>query len=143
MNTGDSRLILFTVAGKSYALPADAVSEILPMARLTHPPGLRSEMEGLLALDGRTIPVFDLARLLAGEATRIGLYTPLLILQSIEPVGLIVERVREMAVVSDDAMLPIPSGQTRDDRTVAEFHIDGEPVHVLDLDKLVELGAVR
>jgi len=140
MEAGDRRLIVFTVAGEAYALPAEAVREILPMARLARPPGLPGTVEGLLALDGDAVPVLCLARVLGRGTTRVGLYTPLLLLAGDEPRALLVDGVREIVVVPESALLPFASAEGG--FVSAEVRWQDETLHLLAAETLAR-EAVR
>ena len=56
-------LLVFHTSGLSCAFPLEAVREIVPMARLSSPPGLPSGLEGFLDLRGIAVPIVRLDRL--------------------------------------------------------------------------------
>jgi purine-binding chemotaxis protein CheW len=55
-------VLLFTLHGQRYALPAPAVRELVRAARLTPLPHAPDVVEGLLNLRGELLPVLDLRR---------------------------------------------------------------------------------
>ncbi len=59
---------LFEAAEMSWALPVDAVSEVVPAAALAPIPGAPPWLRGLLQVGPTTFPVIDLAARLAGPA---------------------------------------------------------------------------
>ena len=52
-----STLLLFSVGEQTYALPLPDLQEIVPLAQLSHPPGLPSFVAGFLNLRGTAIPI--------------------------------------------------------------------------------------
>lgn len=107
-----SRYVVFESAGQQYGVRVEQAQEITFLTDIDDM--FRKEaIEGALSLRGKTIPVLSSARLLlqsdtplqADEDTRI------LVLTSDElQYGLIVDEVKEIVSVADDAILPLPSG---------------------------------
>ena len=62
------RVLLFTLAGGQFALPAADIRECLPLPRLRRRPGLPPAVAGFFSFGGTTLPVLDLARLLGLRA---------------------------------------------------------------------------
>ncbi len=58
------RVLVFTLAGQRFALPASAVRECLPLPRLQRRPGQPPAVAGFFSFGTTTLPVLDLGRLL-------------------------------------------------------------------------------
>ena len=131
-----SRLLCFILGGQFCALPAESVSEILPMAWLSRPPGLPSILKGFLNLRGSAVPVLRTARLFGLPEPSLGPYTPLLIARGrSHPLGLLVEAATSMASVPGP-LLPVPEDCLFNE--CAEGITPGEePVCVLCLERLL------
>src|SRR5271155_5749496 len=102
---GDSQqrtqdLLVFHSSGLDCAFPLEAVREIVPMARLSTPPGLPSGLAGFLDLRGTAIPIVRLDRLFDLPEQQPGLHTPMIVLRGVlAPVGILVNSVRGIARV--------------------------------------------
>ena len=94
---GDSQertqnLLVFHSSGLDCAFPLEAVREIVPMARLSSPPGLPSGLLGFLDLRGTAIPIVRLDRLFDLPEQKPGLHTPMIILRGVlGPIGILVD----------------------------------------------------
>lgn len=105
---GQRTLLVFSLAGQTYALPLLRMQEIVPMAALSRPPGLPDMLAGFLNLGGTAVPVVRLDRLFKLPDLTPGLYTPLLILRSAEgPLALMAERVSKIVSVPEDQIVPV------------------------------------
>lgn len=111
----------------------DAVREVVPIARLSCPPGLPSTLAGFLALDGQQVPVLRLARLLGLPEVSIGLYTPLIVLRGADRgeagLALLVDRVR--AVVSGGSHSPLERTHSFNGCARSLLQVENELVPVL------------
>ncbi len=106
---GDSQqrtqdLLVFHSSGLDCAFPLEAVREIVPMARLSSPPGLPSGLAGFLDLRGTAIPIVRLDRLFDLPEQQPGLHTPMIVLRGVlGPIGILVDSVR--------GIVPVPSAR--------------------------------
>jgi purine-binding chemotaxis protein CheW len=107
-----SRFVVFDCLGQHYGVRVEQAQEITFLSEIDDM-FQNDAIEGALNLRGSTIPVLNAARLLlrgdhlvkADEDTRILVLTS----QNIR-YGLIVDAVREILSVADDAILPLPAG---------------------------------
>ena len=136
-------VLVFRLADHGFALPAARVRECLPLPLLRRRPGLPPHLAGFMTLGGAAVPVVDLARLLGlrapDEAPPLeadGLYRHLLLLE--DGVALLVDRATELA-----AAVSAPADRTADGWqnrcVVRQVLADGEPVALLDPDRLLRL----
>ncbi len=72
---GRQQLVVFPLAGEHYALPIGTVSEIIRSTRLRSIVSASRWVEGIIAVRGKIIPIYDLATRLGlsldGEATKV------------------------------------------------------------------------
>jgi purine-binding chemotaxis protein CheW len=134
---GDSQertqnLLVFHTSGLNCAFPLEAVREIVPMARLSTPPGLPSALAGFLDLRGTAVPIVRLDRLFDLPEQLPGLHTPMIILRGVlGPVGILVARVRGIVPRPSAGLLEIPPERTFQGCATASLPLDGELIHVL------------
>jgi len=94
--------ILFQLGPDRYALPANAVMEVLPLVALKQLPGAARGVAGLMDFRGTAVPVVDLTELALGRPARRLVSTRLLIVRYAPAgaapalLGLIAERATEM-----------------------------------------------
>jgi purine-binding chemotaxis protein CheW len=125
-------LLVFHWSGFNCAFPLEAVREIVPMARLSSPPGLPSGLVGFLNLRGSAIPIVRLDRLFDLPEQQPGLHTPLIILRGVlGPVGLLVESVRGIVPLSSAPLVDIPEDRTFQGCATASLQYDGGLIHLL------------
>ncbi len=77
--------LVFEVSGNRFALPADAVQEVILPPRLWQPPTRPTVLEGVLNLRGVAVPVLRLDRLLGLAQRRGGPFAPLIVLRRPAP----------------------------------------------------------
>ncbi len=75
------------------------------MPALARPPGLPAILEGILNLGGVAIPVVKLDRLFGLPERVAGLYTPIIVLRSQNPLALLVDKVSEILTVAGKNMM--------------------------------------
>src|ERR1700744_1097392 len=102
------QLVVFTLGAEHYALPIQAVNEII---RYAEPRSVASRTEwvrGVISLRGRIVPVYDVA-------TRLGLTSALteqskivIVEAGAETAGVIVDSVEEVLTVSADQLEEAP-----------------------------------
>jgi purine-binding chemotaxis protein CheW len=125
-------LLVFHSSGLNCAFPLEAVREIVPMARLSTPPGLPSALAGFLDLRGTAVPIVRLDRLFNLPEQQPGLHTPMIILRGVlGPIGILVARVRGIVPIPSVGLLEIPRDGTFQGCAVASLQLDGELIQVL------------
>jgi purine-binding chemotaxis protein CheW len=131
-------LLLFRCNGFDCAFPLEAVQEIAPMAWLASPPGLPSGLSGFLDLRGTAVPILRLDRLFDLPEQKPGLHTPLVLLRGVlGPIGILVETVRGVSVVSASQILDLPAGDTLQDFAMATIVLEEGLIHLLSPAMLV------
>jgi len=126
------------------AFPLDTVREIVPMARLSSPPGLPSALAGFLDLRGTAVPIVRLDRLFDLPEQRPGLHTPMIVLHGVlSPIGILVNCVRGIVQVSSARLLDIPKNCTFQSCTTGAVQVDGDMIHVLSPAALLQANEVR
>lgn len=125
-------LLVFHTSALNCAFPLEAVREIVPMARLSSPPGLPWGLAGFLDLRGTAIPIIRLDRLFDLPEQKPGLHTPMIVLRGVlGPIGILVDSVRGIVPALSASLLDIPEGRTFQGCATATLHLDGELIHVL------------
>lgn len=134
-----SRYVVFESAGQQYGVRVEQAQEITFLTDIDDM-FQKDAIEGALTLRGNTIPVLSSARLLlqsdaplqADDDTRI------LILTSDElQYGLIVDEVKEIVSVADDAILPLPSGGNPAVAGIVQCD-DADDIMLVSVDALIE-----
>ncbi|CAO3449495.1 CheW3a [Azospirillum argentinense] len=104
-----TRYVIFSVSGRTLALPADSVRRFLPLPRLDRPPAAPAVVAGLFRYQGRAVPVLRLDLLFGFDAAPPELYAPLFLTDwTGRPLALLADRVFNI--------LPIPDAE----RTAAD-----------------------
>lgn len=103
------RLVCFELGEQELALPIADVGETLPMHPITPVFLTPACLAGVFSLRGDIVPVIDLAVLLGLARTRIGDDSKIVVLKRAEPVGVIVDRLRDLRAL-DDALDAVPPG---------------------------------
>lgn len=126
-------LLVFQLADHWAALSLKEVERIVPMAELARPPGLPLALEGVLNLAGNATPVLRLDRLFKLAPQKLDLYSLLVILRGPDQgrFAITVDRVSQIAQVSESALLPIEPEDSFNGCAEATVTIDNQVVHVL------------
>ncbi len=146
---GDSQeraqnLLVFHSSGLDCAFPLHAVREIVPMARLSSPPGLPSGLLGFLNLRGTAIPIVRLDRLFDLPEQKPGLYTPMIILRGVlSPIGILADSVRGIVAAPSAWFLDIPEDGTFQGCGMAALQLEGELIHLLSPAALLKASEDR
>jgi purine-binding chemotaxis protein CheW len=132
-------LVVFRCGERRCALDRAAVDEVTPLPELSHPPGMPAGVEGYLNLGGEAVVVVDAARLfgLENDAEVDPLYRHILILgEEGEHTGLLVDRVEDVKVIADDAVLPAAAEHSLNDTVTGQVDLGG-PVFLLAADRIL------
>jgi purine-binding chemotaxis protein CheW len=113
------QLVVFSLGAEEYALPIEAVHEII---RFTEPRSVASHIDwvrGVIGLRGKIIPIFDLAVRLGLPATEPG---KIVILEtSAGQAGVIVDEVDEVLTVDAGQLEPVPTVNVDTIDAIAKF----------------------
>lgn len=138
LSAGRRLVLVFQLAGQSYALPISAVSEIVPLAQLSQPPALPPVLAGFLNLGGVATPVVRLARLLGVTEQPVELYTPLIILRNTgSPLALLVDRVLGIDSLGACDVAPIGEAYCFNDCAEGLLTLNGSRVVLLSEHRLL------
>ncbi len=97
-----TRYVIFSVSGRTLALPAESVRRFLPLPRLDRPPAAPALVAGLFRYQGRAVPVLRLDLLFGFEAAPPELYAPLFLTDwDGRPLALLADRVFNILPVPD------------------------------------------
>jgi chemotaxis signal transduction protein len=141
-NLGGSndRALVFLIAGRGFALPANYVQEVLPFAQLEEPPGLPRGLAGFLRIAGNWLPVLRLATLFDLPESPAGLYTPLIELRGLEPPFAIwVDGVQKIVPASRELIDDLPRGYASHPAVAGWLTTDDSQVLLLDANQLAQL----
>jgi purine-binding chemotaxis protein CheW len=136
------QLLTFEIDATPYALPVERVREIVRMRTVTPVPRVPEAVRGVISLRGEIVQVLDLRRRLGlppAEPTR---RSRVVVVHGDEGrvAGLMVDAVREVVSVGEEALRPAPS----ESGAVADLCAHGGAfVSVLDLDRVLDVGDGR
>ena len=106
------QLVVFTLGAEHYALPIQAVNEII---RYAEPRSVASRTEwvrGVISLRGRIVPVYDVAARL-GLTSELTEQSKIVIVEAgAETAGVIVDTVEEVLTVSDQQIEAAPGADS-------------------------------
>jgi len=147
MNDAAAKLteyVTFTTAGQLFGLPIERVQDVFKPAHMTRVPLASPEISGVLNLRGRIVTAIDLGKRLdlpsrvdSTAAMAIGIES------GSESFGLLVDAVGEVLKLSETDREPTPINLERKLARVAAgvFRLDGQLLVVLDVDRVLDLGA--
>ncbi len=133
------QVVTFRVGRQSYALPLEAVLQVVRLPALTLVPGAPPTLAGLLNLRGSFVPVID-GRALLGEPPAVGLESQIVVIGAgaAPAVSLLVDEVDAVRRFAPGSFAALDSGN----RFVAGMlHERDESVVVLDPAALAAAGA--
>lgn len=138
-------LIIFRLEKQAFALPIEAVYQIVEMVSIRPVPRVNPVVEGVINVHGRMVPVIDLRRLLYNSPTPRELHTPIILTYiKNQMTGLIVDEVLNVSSVFQNEIskpsdfLPIDVESIPILRGLA--HTSQETVILLELDYLFKFG---
>lgn len=135
-------LLLFVIGKDSYGIDVTRIVEVIPYVTLKEIPRAPAYVAGLLNYRGRSVPVIDLAVLMAGNASRAWLSSRIILVdfqddrKNSHLLALLSERISSTIKVPESAFSP--SGV---DTSNAEFLGDvavyqGNIIQLIDVEKL-------
>ena len=132
------RLMVFEIAGDSFAIPLDAVREILPLPLLSHPPGIPSFLEGFLNLGGQAVPVLNPMRLFRLQGPAPSPYSHLVVLEKKgTPLAILVDHAAGATEVPKESVMPVGQSLSFNDCLEGDIRIGMQTVHLLSVEKLL------
>lgn len=140
------QLLRFALGDALYAVPIEAVREILQVVSLTEVPMMPRFVRGVMNLRGSVVPVFDLSQRLSLPRTEIGRRSCIVIVETHnadgqhQRHGVLVDAVHEVLELCADDVAPAPSIGTRVSPQfiggIARVH--GQSVELLDLPRIFD-----
>jgi len=133
------QLLSFEIAGAPYAVPVERVREIVRMRPVTPVPRTPEEVRGVISLRGEMIELIDLGRRLGLGSIESSRRTRIIVVKTAddEVVGLLVDAVKEVMRVSNDAIQPATGSDTGVVNELCKFR--DEFVSMIELDRVLTL----
>lgn len=134
-------LLRFRLAGSPYAIPVERVREIVRMRGITPMPHVPAAILGVIALRGEIVQVVDLRMRLRLDTPEVGRSSRVVVLHGEDDrvTGVLVDGVEEVLRVSEDEIRTTTGSDTS---FVSELVVrDGQFVSLVDLDRVLDLGA--
>ena len=143
-NTKATEYVTFTTAGQLFGLPIERVQDVFKPTRMTRVPLAGLEIAGVLNLRGRIVTAIHLSHRL-DLPSRAEDRPPMAIgIESgAESFGLLVDAVGEVLKLADSERETNPINLDRKLARVSDgvFRLDGQLLVVLDVDRVLDLGA--
>jgi len=135
------QLLCFELAGSPYAVPVERVREIVRMRPVTPVPRTPREVRGVISLRGEMIELIDLRLRLGLGEVEPSRQTRIIVIKTKddEVVGVLVDAVREVLRISEDAIQPATGSDTGAVNDLCKFR--DEFVSMIELDRVLTLDA--
>jgi purine-binding chemotaxis protein CheW len=143
-NSGFSEYVTFTTAGQMFGVPIERVQDVFAPSRMTRVPLAGAEIAGVLNLRGRIVTALDLRRRLELVARGDGEPAMAIGIESgTESFGLLVDAVGDVLKLPEGEREPNPVNLDRKLAAVCTgvYRLEGELLMVLDIDRVLDLGA--
>jgi purine-binding chemotaxis protein CheW len=133
-------LLSFTLNGDRYAIPVEWVREIVRLRVITPMPRVPPEIRGVISLRGQVVQVFDLCCRLGIEAREPTRASRIVVLHGDHGTvtGLLVDSVKEVLRIEEDAIQPPPSGESASVEALCRH--DDEFISLLNMERILDLG---
>lgn len=131
------RSCTFRVGDACFAVPADAVVEVLRGGRLTRVPLAPAGVLGLVHLRGRIVPVVDPATLLGIERRVPERTTHLVIALDEDWYGLVIDEMLDVIDISGDEVQQAAAPDAAGAPLAGVFAAPGRLVHLLDPQRMI------
>jgi purine-binding chemotaxis protein CheW len=130
------QLVVFTLGAEHYALPIQAVNEIIRYAEPRSVASRTDWVRGVISLRGRIVPVYDVAARI-GISSELTEHSKIVIVEAgAETAGVIVDTVEEVLTVSDDQIEAAPGADSS--MIEAIVRIDDRLIVLLTLSTIFE-----
>jgi len=126
-----------------YGVPITKVQEIIPMAEPTRLPQVPDFVEGIINLRGKIIPIIDLKKRFAMEASQVTSESRSVVVEvEGQTVGIIVDEVSEVLRLSQDNIEPPPAviGGITAEYLTGVGKLEDRLLILLDMDKIFSEG---
>ena len=141
MDEQAKQFIVTNIANEQYGIDIQYIDSIVKMEKITRVPKVQNYYKGVINLRGEIIPVmslrlkFELEEIETTSASRIIILKP----DKQNPIGIIVDAVREVVTLSAEEMEK-PNIDNQEERTLYVASIgkhDGELISILNIGSLV------
>lgn len=136
------RLVVFSLGGEEYGVPITLVQEIIRHTPPRSIPGSAPDVEGVINLRGRIIPVVDLRSRFGVGGERPAEAKVVIVALDDLTVGVVVDEVREVLTLPADVCEAAPPGTDDSEFVEAVGKLEGRLVVVLDMVRLLDAGAL-
>jgi chemotaxis signal transduction protein len=135
------RYLVCKTGERLVAVLLSEVEAVLPMPRLARGPSVPPPIVGFARRAGGLLPVLDLA-LLLGEGAHQPRLTDHLVVPSGQRYGLLVTRAEDIMEDAEGLAgdIPVPAAHSLNGCVAALLQWQGEPVHLLALERVVSAG---
>ena len=143
-NTSLTEYVTFTTAGQLFGLLIERVQDVFKISHITRVPLAGPEIAGVLNLRGRIVTAINLGNRVELESRGEGLPPMAIGIESgAESFGLLVDAVGEVLKLADGEREGNPINLDRKLARVSDgvFRLDGQLLVVLDVDRVLDLGA--
>ncbi len=134
-------LLAFMLAGCRYAIPVDAVREIVRLRPMTTVPRVPHEILGVIPLRGEIVQVMDLRRRLGVEETVSARSSRIIVLhgEEGEVAGLLVDTVTQVLRLSEESFRPNVGQES--EFVAGLWEQNGDFISMLSLERVLSLGS--
>jgi purine-binding chemotaxis protein CheW len=110
-------LVVFRLEAQGYAIPVEAILQIIEMVAITPLPQVNPVVEGIINLRGEAVPVLNFRRYLGMPTAPLRLHTPIILVRNLaadatpalwQKVGLIVDEVTDVMSIRASAITSLP-----------------------------------
>lgn len=134
--------VVFSCAGRLFAIPLLLTREVVPPQALTRLPGCGPEVAGLMGLRGRVITVFDMGPVLGlSSALRLPDYRTIVLDHEQRIVGIAVDQIEAIAHAEAAVLQPAEAMQGESEAVrediVGVGSLDGRPFLALDPNRIL------
>ena len=134
------RYLTFSIGDVMFGIEMRYITEIIGMQKTTELPDMPDYMKGIINLRGEIIPVLDVRLLFGKEMRQFDDRTCVIVIDIAGiPIGLIVDRVSEVVVISAGAVSEVPKANGQNNRFVKNIGKTANGVVlILDCEKLLK-----
>lgn len=138
-------LVTFRLDRQTYALPIEAIVQIIPMLAITPLPQACDALEGIINVRGELVPVINLRSYLGMPVVARKLHTPILLVKPANlEVGLIVDEVLDVVSLSEPQVARsqdiLPAPLSISPLLAGLVKMETGALFVLDLNRLFQPG---
>ena len=134
--------LTFTIEDEIYGIGIEWVKEIIGFQPIAEIPDLPEHVKGVINLRGTIIPVMDVRLRFGKPAAQYDSRTCIIVVDAGSPIGLIVDRISEVAAIPEDEIAPPPAFNRREGGYIKGLGKGGGEIkRILDLRILLGGGA--